>query len=213
MLPASRSGDPKSRTPADNQTVRNVVVIGPDKKVKLILVYPMTTGRNFDDVLRVVTKGDVDGVDVGGLNVAMVADAPAVMTDGNWRVGLVHGRRCVRRAGGSARRCLRRTEGRRLRRAGSADRRDARDGDRDLRVHKDDGRSHSVKIGDFVEMDVEDFVSPLDATGKGVHVTGVGFPADTLAAGTAKKSTFNAFGMKWDNTGKNSASAPFAWSA
>ncbi len=54
MLPASTSGDPLKRTPADNQTVRNVFVIGPDKKVKLILVYPMTTGRNFDEVLRVI---------------------------------------------------------------------------------------------------------------------------------------------------------------
>jgi thioredoxin-dependent peroxiredoxin len=54
MLPASTSGDPTKRTAADNQTVRNVFVVGPDKKIKLILVYPMTTGRNFDEVLRVI---------------------------------------------------------------------------------------------------------------------------------------------------------------
>jgi alkyl hydroperoxide reductase subunit AhpC len=54
MLPPDTSGDPKQRTPADNHTVRNVFVVGPDKKIKLLLAYPMTTGRNFDEVLRVI---------------------------------------------------------------------------------------------------------------------------------------------------------------
>ena len=54
MLPADTVGDPCARTPADNATLRNVFVIGPDKKIKLVLVYPMSTGRNFDEVLRVI---------------------------------------------------------------------------------------------------------------------------------------------------------------
>jgi alkyl hydroperoxide reductase subunit AhpC len=54
MLPAAANGDASKRTAADNQTVRNVFVVGSDKKIKLILVYPMTTGRNFDEILRVI---------------------------------------------------------------------------------------------------------------------------------------------------------------
>jgi alkyl hydroperoxide reductase subunit AhpC len=54
MLPADTEGDPRTRTPADNATLRNVFVIGPDKKIKLVFVYPMTTGRNFDEVLRAI---------------------------------------------------------------------------------------------------------------------------------------------------------------
>jgi alkyl hydroperoxide reductase subunit AhpC len=54
MLPADANGDPTARTPAQNATLRNVFVVGPDKKIKLILVYPMSTGRNFDEILRVI---------------------------------------------------------------------------------------------------------------------------------------------------------------
>jgi len=70
MLPASTSGTSEGRTPADNMTVRNVFVIGPDKKIKLVLVYPMTTGRNFDEVLRVIDSMQLTakhrGFDFGG---------------------------------------------------------------------------------------------------------------------------------------------------
>jgi alkyl hydroperoxide reductase subunit AhpC len=74
MLPAEIEGDPGSRTPADNQTVRNVFVIGPDKRVKLVLVYPMTTGRNFDEVLRVIDS-------------LQLTAAHRVSTPVNWRSG------------------------------------------------------------------------------------------------------------------------------
>ncbi len=74
MLPADTSGEAGARTPADNQTVRNVFVIGPDKKVKLILVYPMTTGRNFDEVLRVIDS-------------LQLTAKHKVSTPANWRPG------------------------------------------------------------------------------------------------------------------------------
>jgi alkyl hydroperoxide reductase subunit AhpC len=74
MLPASTSGDPRQRKPADNQTVRNVFVIGPDKKIKLVLVYPMTTGRNFEEVLRAIDS-------------LQLTTAHRVATPVNWRPG------------------------------------------------------------------------------------------------------------------------------
>jgi alkyl hydroperoxide reductase subunit AhpC len=74
MLPASIEGSCEGRTAADNQTVRNVFVVGPDKKIKLIIVYPMTTGRNFDEVLRVIDS-------------LQLTAAHKVSTPVNWKPG------------------------------------------------------------------------------------------------------------------------------
>ncbi len=74
MLPADVDGDPTERTPAQNGTLRNVFVIGPDKKIKLVLIYPMTTGRNFDEVLRV-------------LDSLQLTAAHAVATPAQWQPG------------------------------------------------------------------------------------------------------------------------------
>jgi alkyl hydroperoxide reductase subunit AhpC len=74
MLPASSGSSSEGRTPADNQTVRNVYVIGPDKKVKLVLSYPMTAGRNFDEILRVIDS-------------LQLTANHKVATPANWRQG------------------------------------------------------------------------------------------------------------------------------
>src|ERR1700760_3704804 len=74
MLPAATSGDPLKRTPADNLTVRNVFVIGPDKKIKLVLVYPMTTGRNFQEILRAIDS-------------LQLTAKHSVSTPANWKQG------------------------------------------------------------------------------------------------------------------------------
>lgn len=74
MLPASANGGAANRTPADNQTVHNVFIVGPDKKIKLILVYPMGTGRNFEEVLRVI-----DSLQLTGKH--------GVATPANWKPG------------------------------------------------------------------------------------------------------------------------------
>lgn len=159
-----------------------------------------------------IASGQVDGLDVSGLNVAVVADTPQLMSDGGWRLGLIVDAAASPQQAealggvfsgqlGGPMEGLGPLVGEIL-------------GSLALPIeYVDEGRRHRVRVGDAIALDVEDFVSPLDATGVGVRVSGVGFPADTLAVGRAMSAAVDVFGLKWDNEGKNAFSAPFAWSA
>jgi hypothetical protein len=159
-----------------------------------------------------VDTGDADGVDLAGLNVCMLADAPAMMTDGDWKVVVLVDDKASEEQAQALGAIFGGQVGGPL--ADLAPLIGEVVGSGAARFeYVDDGFTHHVGIGSMVDITVQDFVSPLDATGKGIRVSGVGFPADTLAAGTATTSTVDAYGLTWDNTGKNSFSAPFAWSA
>lgn len=159
-----------------------------------------------------IETGDVNGVDVGGLTVCVVADTPALMSDGGWKLGVL----MDAAASTEQAEALGAVFGGQLggpmaglapligEMAGMESR---------TMAYADDGRIHRVGIGRAVDMVVEDFVSPLDPSGLGVKISGVGFPADTLAVGRSSTARVDVFGMTWDNAGKNSYSAPFAWSA
>ncbi|BAS12341.1 conserved hypothetical protein [Arthrobacter sp. Hiyo8] len=159
-----------------------------------------------------VDTGEVNGVDVGGLTVCVVADTPALMSDGGWKLGVL----MDAAASPEQAEALGAVFGGQL--GGPMEGLTPLIGEmagmESLEIaYTEDGRSHQVRVGSAVDLAVEDFVSPMDATGLGVKVSGVGFPADTLAAGTASTARVDVFGMTWDNAGKNSFSAPFAWSA
>ncbi|WP_427172252.1 DUF1326 domain-containing protein [Arthrobacter sp. 92] len=159
-----------------------------------------------------VDTGEVNGVDVAGLTVCVVADAPPVMSDGGWKVGVLMDAAATPEQAEA----LGGVFGGQL--GGPMEGLVPLIGDmvgmesQEI-TYSNDGRRHQVKVGSAVDMAVEDFVSPLDRAEAGVKVSGVGFPSDTLAAGTSSTAVVNVFGMTWDNAGKNSFSAPFAWSA
>jgi hypothetical protein len=159
-----------------------------------------------------IDTGEVNGVEVGGLTVCVVADTPALMSDGGWKVGVL----LDAAASAEQAEALGAVFGGQLGgpMAGLVPLIGEMAGMESLNMaYADDGRIHQVRIGSAVDMVVEDFVSPLDPTGQGVKISGVGFPADTLAVGTSSTARVDAFGMTWDNSGKNSYSAPFSWSA
>ncbi len=158
-----------------------------------------------------IDSGEVEGVDVSDLTVAMLADTPQVMADGDWRVGLFMDEAASQEQAdklsavfsgqlGGPMELLSPLIGEML-------------GMETAPIeYVDDGRRHRVRIGEFVEIEVEDFVPPQTPEGEVSKLTGVFHPANsTLTMAQATASRVNAFGLAFSNPGKNGHSAPFSW--
>ena len=159
-----------------------------------------------------IDTGSADGVDLAGRTVCMLADAPALMTDGRWKAALLVDDQASPEQTDALNAIFGGQVGGPLADLAPLIGEMVGGGPAPIE-YADDGFDHRVRVGDLVDLQVRDFVSGLDTTGKGIRVSGVGFPADTLAAGTATVAKVNAFGLVWETSGKNSFSAPFAWSA
>jgi hypothetical protein len=161
-----------------------------------------------------VDRGEVDGLDVSDKTVVVIADTPPVMAEGNWRVGVVMdataspeqaaglGAIFGGQAGGPM--------------AGLAPLISEMIGMESAAiVYRDDGRRHSLQVGDLIDIEIEDFVPPqLLPDGDVEMLTGVFHPANsTLTVAKANRSRVSIFGLDFENDGKNGHSAPFAWSA
>jgi hypothetical protein len=160
-----------------------------------------------------IDSGEVDEVDVSGLTVAVLADTPQVMADGNWRVGVFMDEDANEEQAdklgavfsgqlGGPMEALSGLVGENL----------------GVEVapieYEDDGRRHRVRIGEFAEIEIEDFVPPQTPEGEVSKLTGVFHPANsTLTMAQATTSWVNAFGLEFSHAGKNGHSAPFTWAA
>jgi hypothetical protein len=158
-----------------------------------------------------IEQGQIDGVDVGDATVAMFADTPAQMTDGNWRVGLFLDERTDEEQRGRLTSVFAGEQG------GPAGMFAPLVGEiLGIEVapieFADDGLRHTLRIRDDIELEIEDFES-VDA-GRPMALEGVGHPAGPrLNLARGRRAVIHAFGMEIDNTGRNAHSAPFAWQA
>jgi hypothetical protein len=160
-----------------------------------------------------IQSGEIDGVDVGGLTAAVIADTPKVMTDGNWKLGLIIDDEAsdeqAEKLGavfsgqmGGPMAALAPLIGEVL-------------GSERLPIeYADDGLKHRIRIGDGVDVETEDIVPFGVETGQPVQLTGVFHPAaSTLTIGRSERGKISAFGLEFDNSGKSAFSAPFSWAA
>jgi hypothetical protein len=175
------------------------------------LLLPATNERCEVLLAFHVEDGDVDGVDVGDTTVAMLADTPGQMTDGGWRVGVLLDERTSEEQRDALVSVFSGAQG------GPPALFAALLGEM-LGVEvapiefADDGRRHRVRIGDAVDIEIEDFAAA--AEGEVMTLNGIGHPANsTLALAHGLRSRIQAFGLDIDNAGKNAHSAPFSWQA
>ena len=160
-----------------------------------------------------IDEGDVDGLDISGLNVAVLVDSPQLMTDGNWKLGMFMDASASKEqaeaiggvfsgALGGPMAALGPLVGEML-------------GMETVPIeYTDDGRRHSIKAGDLLDIEIGDFVPPNSATGEVSMLTGIAHPVSTtLTIARATKSRIKAFGYDLAQDGRNAHSAPFAWSA
>jgi hypothetical protein len=160
-----------------------------------------------------VENGAVDGVDVSGKSVVVVADTPALMADGNWRVGVVmdataspeQAEKLGAVFGGQAGGPM----------AALAPLISEMMGIESAPIdYVDDGRRHSIQVGDLIDIEIEDFVAPGNPSGEVEHLTGMFHPANsTLTIAKATRSRVDVFGLSFANNGLNGHSAPFTWAA
>ena len=160
-----------------------------------------------------IDSGEVDGVDVSGLTVAVLADTPQFMADGNWRVGVFMDEAATQEQADKLGAVFSGQLG------GPMEALSGLIGE-NLGVevapieYENEGRRHRVRIGEFAEIEIEDFVPPQTPEGEVSKLTGVFHPANsTLTMAQATTSRVNAFGLEFSHEGKNGHSAPFSWSA
>ena len=177
------------------------------------LTKPADTERCRVVLVFHIGSGEVDGIDVSDLTVALLADTPPVMADGNWRVGVFMDENATQEQADKQGAVFSGQLG------GPMEALSGLIGE-NLGVevapieYEDDGRRHRVRIGEFAEIEIEDFVPPQTPEGEVSKLTGVFHPANsTLTMAQATTSRVNAFGLEFSHEGKNGHSAPFSWAA
>lgn len=161
-----------------------------------------------------VDRGAIDGVDVSDKTVVVVADTPRVMADGNWRVGVVMDATATAEQAAGLGAVFGGQVGGPM--GALAPLIAEMIGMESAAIsYVDDGRRHALKVGDLIDIEIEDFVPPqLLPDGDVEKITGVFHPANsTLTVAKANRARVSVFGLSFDNDGKNGHSAPFSWAA